>query len=109
MIDNERAEIEKQLGDLRASLVSLRELPVLSPEFTKWLLRLYRVVDAYFGAQSSEMTQLRGLSPEAPPEFFDSASRRVEDLGLPTDFSEALLKELREAAPEKVFQQRLHH
>jgi hypothetical protein len=104
---SERSGIE-DLGQLRAEIATLVDLPALSPQFSAWLRKLYEVVEANFGVQSDEMRQLRAISPELPSEFYDSVATRLESLGLNEKLTNALLLALNKDGPEKVFKQRLH-
>ena len=104
---SERSGIE-ELGQLRAEIATLVDLPALSPQFSAWLRKLYEVVEANFGVQSDEMRQLRAISPELPSEFYDSIATRLESLGLNEKLTNALLLALNKDGPQKVFKQRLH-
>ncbi len=105
---NDRRGIGDQLGELRKEIPTLMNLPVLSPEFTVWLVKLFALVKAGFGANSNEMRQLRAISPELPSEFYDSVTKRLRSLGLDDELKSQLLKKLYNDVPQTVFESRLH-
>jgi len=103
----EHSDIEIDLGQLRAEIATLAELPALSPQFSAWLRKLYRLVETNFGVHSDEMRQLRAISPELPSEFYDSVATRIESLGMDEKLTKTLLMALNKEGPQKIFKQRL--
>lgn len=105
---NDRSDIERQLDELRQEIAQLRDLPVLSAEFTVWLGKLAASVAAFFGTNSQEMRDLRAISPEFPSEFYDSVSDRLGLLQLDDAMKNQLLSKLYLDVPKAIFRRRLH-
>jgi hypothetical protein len=78
---SDHSSVEYKLNQLRAEIATLRNLPVLSLEFTIWLSKLFALVEAGFGINSDEMRQLRAISPELPSDY-DSVADRLDAVGL---------------------------
>jgi hypothetical protein len=104
----DRRGVEDQLNQLRPEIATLLNLPVLSPEFTAWLDKLFVVVKAGFGVNSDEMRQLRAISPELPSEFYDSVAERLGSLVSDEDRRNQLLAKLHNDVPQTIFRRRLH-
>ena len=104
---SDHSSIEYKLNQLRAEIVTLRNLPALSLEFTTWLSKLFALVEAGFGINSEEMRQLRAISPELPSEFYDSVAGRLGAMGLSEELESQLLTKLNKDAPETFFRRRL--
>jgi len=60
---NDRRGIEPELNALRDPIAALAKVPVLSPQFTTWLGKLFSLVEANFGTDSDEIRNLRTISP----------------------------------------------
>jgi len=102
------ANFEVELSQLRAEIATLANLPALSPEFARWLTRLFAVVKTSFGPDSNEIRQLREIYPELPSEFYDSIEVRISSLGLNSKLGDDLLTCLHKNAPQAVFRRRLY-
>jgi hypothetical protein len=105
---NDLCDIEPKLDALRAEVATLVNLPVLSPEFTIWLGKLFQLVEGAYGAASDEMRQLRALSPELPSEFYDSVTERLGSLGLDDRSVSQLYAKLYREIPAAIFKRRLY-
>jgi hypothetical protein len=105
---DDRFDFEVRLSQLRAEIAGLSDLAPLSPEFGKWLEKLFNVVRACFGLDSSEMRQLRAISPELPSEFYDSIEARIGSLGLDNKSTNQLLTGLNRDSHQAIFKKRLH-
>jgi hypothetical protein len=98
----------EELNRLRGEIATLLELPALSPEFSTWLDKLFEFVRARFGADSTEMRELRTISPELPSEFYDHVSEKLETLGLGENWKNELLTKLNRDTPKAIFDKRLY-
>jgi hypothetical protein len=104
---NDRSTIELDLSRLRDEIAMLAKLPVLSPQFTTWLRKLFSLVEAGFGADSDELRDLRAIAPELPSEFYDSVADRLSSLGLDESSTRELFAKLHKDAPKAIFKRRL--
>ena len=105
---SDHSSIEYKLNQLRAEIVTLRNLPALSLEFTTWLGKLFTLVEASFGINSDEMRDLQTISPELPSEFYDSVAGRLGAVGLSEKLHNQLVTKLNKDVPETFFRRQLH-
>jgi len=97
-----------ELKSLRAEIVHLRILPALSSEFTAWVSKFFTIVKLIFGDNSSELSQLKALSPELPSEFYDTVAQRLLSINLTDKQRDELLLNLFRDLPEAQFRERLY-
>jgi len=105
---SDHSSIEYKLDQLRGEIATLRNLPVLSLEFTDWLSRLFALVEVSFGINSDELRDLRAIFPELPSEFYDSVAGRLGAVGLSEKEKNCLLTILNKDVPEAIFMRRLY-
>jgi hypothetical protein len=105
---SDHSSIEYELNQLCAEIATLRNLPVLSLEFTTWVSKLFALVEAGSGINSDEMRQLRAISRELPSEFYDSVAYRLNAVGLSEEWISHLLTKLNKDGAETIFMRRLH-